>query len=50
MERLAIEIRRILAGKSKVGTTPALWDGHAADRIADTLLLPRGGTLAVTAS
>jgi UDP-N-acetylglucosamine 2-epimerase (non-hydrolysing) len=50
MERLVIEIRRILAGKSKVGKKPALWDGHAAERIADTLLLPRGRTLAVAAT
>jgi len=31
------ELERILAGKAKQGTIPPLWDGHAADRIADVL-------------
>jgi hypothetical protein len=30
----------ILSGKGKKGTVPALWDGRAADRIADILLRP----------
>lgn len=32
------ELRRILEGKAKKGTTPPLWDGHAAERIAKILL------------
>jgi len=31
------ELEKILAGKAKQGTIPPLWDGHAADRIADVL-------------
>ncbi len=30
--------RAILAGKSKKGRTPALWDGHAAERIVSILM------------
>ena len=29
----------ILSGRGKIGTVPPLWDGHAAERIAD--ILPR---------
>ena len=32
----------ILSGRGKKGTVPPLWDGHAAERIADILL--RHGT------
>ena len=32
------EIDAILAGKLKTGGIPPLWDGHAADRIADILM------------
>ena len=28
----------ILSGRGKIGTVPPLWDGHAAERIADILL------------
>ena len=35
--RLRSEVSKILSGKGKVGTIPPLWDGHAADRIADVL-------------
>ena len=28
----------ILSGRGKKGTVPPLWDGHAAERIADILL------------
>ena len=38
MDRLATEIRRVLDGRAKTGTRPGLWDGHAGDRIADSLL------------
>jgi UDP-N-acetylglucosamine 2-epimerase (non-hydrolysing) len=31
------ELSNILAGNSKKGTIPPLWDGHAGDRIADIL-------------
>ena len=38
MELLATEVRRILAGRGKIGTKPELWDGKAGERIADCLL------------
>jgi UDP-N-acetylglucosamine 2-epimerase (non-hydrolysing) len=31
------ETRRVLAGESKAGQTPELWDGHAAERIVGVL-------------
>jgi UDP-N-acetylglucosamine 2-epimerase (non-hydrolysing) len=34
---LRSEMARILEGKPKQGTIPPLWDGHAADRIAENL-------------
>jgi UDP-N-acetylglucosamine 2-epimerase (non-hydrolysing) len=37
-EQLALELANILAGKGKKGCIPPLWDGHAAERIADVLL------------
>lgn len=38
MERLQVEIQRILAGKGKQGQVPPLWDGRAAERIADVIV------------
>jgi UDP-N-acetylglucosamine 2-epimerase (non-hydrolysing) len=35
MDRLLLEARRVLSGHGKHGRVPALWDGRAADRIAD---------------
>lgn len=35
---LRIEVDRILSGAGKVGAIPPLWDGHAAERIADRLV------------
>jgi UDP-N-acetylglucosamine 2-epimerase (non-hydrolysing) len=35
--RLDSELRNILAGKSKKGAIPPLWDGHAGERIAQIL-------------
>jgi len=35
--RLSSELSKILEGKGKKGTLPPLWDGHAAERIADVL-------------
>jgi UDP-N-acetylglucosamine 2-epimerase (non-hydrolysing) len=35
--RLGSELAKILAGKGKKGTRPPLWDGHAAERIAEIL-------------
>ena len=32
------EARAVLAGNSKAGRCPALWDGHAAERIVELLL------------
>jgi len=36
--RVAERIRDVAAGRFKQGTVPPLWDGKAAERIADTLL------------
>lgn len=38
MRRLREEIRRILAGRRAPTHAPLLWDGHAAERIADEVL------------
>ncbi|HEY3971705.1 MAG TPA: UDP-N-acetylglucosamine 2-epimerase (non-hydrolyzing) [Candidatus Sulfotelmatobacter sp.] len=35
--KLSSELSAILAGRAKRGAIPPLWDGHAADRIADIL-------------
>lgn len=35
--RLSFELSKILEGKGKKGTLPPLWDGHAAERIAEVL-------------
>ena len=37
MERLLDEVDQILSGKSKSAQVPPLWDGHAAERIADVI-------------
>ncbi len=37
MERLQAEVGRILAGDGKRGQRPPLWDGHAAERIANVI-------------
>ena len=36
-ERLSAELSRIIEGKAKKGSIPPLWDGYAAERIADIL-------------
>jgi len=36
--KLRTELSTILAGNAKKGTVPPLWDGHAADRIADVVV------------
>jgi UDP-N-acetylglucosamine 2-epimerase (non-hydrolysing) len=36
-DKLSSELSKIITGKAKRGTIPPLWDGHAADRIADIL-------------
>lgn len=36
-ERIWPEVEKILAGRSKAGRIPALWDGHAAERVADAV-------------
>jgi len=38
IQRLRTELEAVLAGKAKRGTTPPLWDGHAAERIAKVLV------------
>jgi len=35
--RIEDEVRRILRGEAKYGGVPPLWDGHAAERMADIL-------------
>jgi UDP-N-acetylglucosamine 2-epimerase (non-hydrolysing) len=37
-EKLRRELARVLSGKTKKGTIPPLWDGHAGERIADVLM------------
>jgi len=37
-QRLVRETQAILSGKTKKGTVPPLWDGHAAERIAEIIL------------
>jgi UDP-N-acetylglucosamine 2-epimerase (non-hydrolysing) len=37
-EKIVTEGRRALSGEGKRGGVPPLWDGHAAERIADVLL------------
>jgi len=37
-KKLRSELSRVLSGEAKKGTVPALWDGHAGDRIADVLV------------
>jgi UDP-N-acetylglucosamine 2-epimerase (non-hydrolysing) len=37
LKRLGSELSKILEGKGKKGTLPPLWDGHAAERIAEAL-------------
>jgi UDP-N-acetylglucosamine 2-epimerase (non-hydrolysing) len=36
-EKLLSEVGRILEGKQKPSAIPPLWDGHAAERIADAI-------------
>ena len=44
--RIVAEAQRILAGHSKRGRIPALWDGRTSDRILDRLLAFRAGDTA----
>lgn len=37
-QKLRIEVEKVLSGHAKIGGVPALWDGHAADRIAATIV------------
>jgi UDP-N-acetylglucosamine 2-epimerase (non-hydrolysing) len=36
-DKLSSELSRTVAGRAKKGITPPLWDGHAAERIADVI-------------
>jgi UDP-N-acetylglucosamine 2-epimerase (non-hydrolysing) len=38
MERLKAEVYRVLAGHGRKGSVPPLWDGKAAERIADIIV------------
>jgi len=48
--RLRSELESVLAGKTKRGVVPPLWDGHAAERIAQVILQPRSGRLTAQSS
>ncbi len=37
-EKLRTELSRVLAGKTKKGTVPPLWDGHTGERIAEVMM------------
>ena len=37
MQKLQVEMDRILSGQAKKGSIPPLWDGHASDRIAQII-------------
>ena len=43
MDRLRAEVSQILSGESKQGQLPPLWDGHAAERIAEVVKVSFGG-------
>ena len=43
---LLLEARRILAGRRKPGAAPELWDGHAAHRIVDVILVGKSAAAA----
>lgn len=43
MGLLRQELQNIVAGRRKQGQVPPLWDGHAAERIADVLVKELGG-------
>ena len=38
LQRLRTELEAVLAGKAKRGVIPPLWDGHAAERIAEIMI------------
>jgi UDP-N-acetylglucosamine 2-epimerase (non-hydrolysing) len=38
IQRLRTELEAVLKGKAKRGTAPPLWDGHAAERIAQVMI------------
>jgi UDP-N-acetylglucosamine 2-epimerase (non-hydrolysing) len=40
IDRIGFEIARILSGDKKQGQVPPLWDGHAAQRIAEITIRP----------
>ena len=42
VESLAADIDGVLAGPARFGTIPPLWDGHAAERMLDSLLSRAG--------
>ena len=46
-DRLAIEVKRAVAGEWKKGDVPALWDGKASDRIAEILVNRKSRSLGV---
>jgi len=48
LDRLRYEVEQILGGHRKKGQIPPLWDGHAAERIAGTLIAKSGGSPELT--
>ena len=40
IQRLRTELNAVLAGETKRGTVPPLWDGHAAERISQVMVQP----------
>ena len=42
MDRLRTETRRILSGEIRKGQVPPLWDGRAAERIAEIIVMENG--------
>jgi len=41
LDLLRVELDKVLSGKRKTTSIPDLWDGHAADRIAEILVRAR---------
>jgi hypothetical protein len=49
MDRLRVEVDRVLSGRAKKGRVPEMWDAKAGERIADHTLSPSQHKLKVAA-